>query len=47
MIWNLITGFLPDVWPWILGALGIGTLEVEVDRAPIGGQRGEGEAQAG
>ena len=24
MIWNLITGFLPDVWPWILGALGIG-----------------------
>lgn len=24
MIWNLITGFLPDLWPWILGALGIG-----------------------
>ena len=24
MIWDLISGFLPDVWPWILGALGIG-----------------------
>lgn len=24
MIWDLITGFLPDVLPWILGALGIG-----------------------
>ena len=24
MIWDLITGLLPDVWPWILGALGIG-----------------------
>jgi hypothetical protein len=24
MIWDLITGFLPNVWPWILGALGIG-----------------------
>jgi hypothetical protein len=24
MIWKLITGFLPDVLPWLLGALGIG-----------------------
>ncbi len=24
MIWDLITGFLPNVLPWILGALGIG-----------------------
>ena len=24
MIWDLITGFLPDVLPWLLGALGIG-----------------------
>ena len=24
MIWDLITGLLPNVWPWILGALGIG-----------------------
>ena len=24
MIWDLISGFLPNVWPWILGALGIG-----------------------
>jgi hypothetical protein len=23
-IWDLISGFLPNVWPWILGALGIG-----------------------
>ena len=24
MIWDLISGFLPNVWPWILGALGVG-----------------------
>ena len=24
MIWDLISGFLPDALPWILGALGVG-----------------------
>ena len=23
MIWNLITGFLPDVWPYLAGALAL------------------------
>lgn len=23
-IWDLLTGLLPDLWPWLLGALGVG-----------------------
>ena len=24
MIWDLISGLLPNVWPWVLGVLGVG-----------------------
>ncbi len=24
MSWDLISGFLPNVWPWVLGVLGVG-----------------------
>ena len=24
MIWDLISGLLPDLWPWVLGVLGVG-----------------------
>lgn len=30
VVWDLISGLLPNVWPWVLGVLGVGVAYLTV-----------------